>query len=296
MQLNADTNLEVPSTTPSTSASTGALVVGGGVGIGGATNITGNTKIAGTLTLTKATDASGTAANAVALVIGGTQSDAHIEIDSNEIQAKGSGTTVANLSLNWDGGNVFLGVNDSDYYTSVRSTKNATSTSSGALTVAGGAAISKKLYANGIYSPDGSIWAGTFAANTAQSSEYDIGTQSGAGCIYLFSGATTTGDRGIYAKNSANSGAMILKLDQNNRISALAPFTDNITFYNNDVVRGSNPASSTSKQIIFRSEDTSGEQKLLAVIKNSYSTASLNGLELLVYAPRSDTTNSAYGL
>ena len=29
---------------------------------------------------------------------------------------------------------------------------------------------------------------------------------------------------------------------------------------------------------------------------NSYSTSKLNGLELIVYAPRADTTDSAYGL
>ena len=146
----------------------------------------------------------------------------------------------------------------------MRSTKDATSTSNGALTVNGGVAIAKKLYANGIYSSGGSIWAGTFATNTAQSSEYDIGAQGGAGKIYLYSAAAVDGDRGIYAKNAADSGAVILTLNQNNRITALAPLTSDLTIYNNDIVRGTNPASWKARHIYFRSEDSSGERKILS--------------------------------
>jgi len=62
-----------------------------------------------TLVLSKNTDLSGTADNGPALVIGGTRTQAHIEIDANEIQAKASGTTVTNLIINSDGGNVSVG-------------------------------------------------------------------------------------------------------------------------------------------------------------------------------------------
>lgn len=63
----------------------------------------------GTVTITKTTDASGTANNSPALIIGGTASQAHIEIDGNEIMAKGSATTTGVLTLNNEGGAVNVG-------------------------------------------------------------------------------------------------------------------------------------------------------------------------------------------
>ena len=63
----------------------------------------------GTVTLRKTTDASGTADNGPALIVGGTRTTAHMEMDSNEIQAKSDGTTPAILNLNHDGGLVAVG-------------------------------------------------------------------------------------------------------------------------------------------------------------------------------------------
>ena len=54
----------------------------------------------GQLVINKNTGLSATAANACALVIGGAQTAAHIEIDPNEIQAKSNGTTATTLYLN----------------------------------------------------------------------------------------------------------------------------------------------------------------------------------------------------
>ena len=62
----------------------------------------------GTLYLTKATDLSGTANNHPALIVGGTDTAAHLELDANEIHAKASGTTVGPLYLNSEGGNTYL--------------------------------------------------------------------------------------------------------------------------------------------------------------------------------------------
>ena len=69
---------------------------------------TGGT-VSGTLILSKQQDLSGTANNKPALIVGGTDTQPHIEIDANEIQAKNNGTTTAVLYLNYDGGNVQFG-------------------------------------------------------------------------------------------------------------------------------------------------------------------------------------------
>lgn len=76
----------------------------------GAVNKAGDT-MTGTLVLSKTTDASGTANNSPALIVGGTATQAHLELDGNEIMAKGSGTTTATLYINNDGGLTEFGGN-----------------------------------------------------------------------------------------------------------------------------------------------------------------------------------------
>lgn len=67
--------------------------------------------ITGTLVLSKTTDLAGTSNNSPALIVGGTASQAHIEIDANEIHAKANGNTAGTLNLNLDGGTIALGRN-----------------------------------------------------------------------------------------------------------------------------------------------------------------------------------------
>lgn len=75
-------------------------------------NVPVNTKdinCSGILTLSKTTDAVGTSDSGPALIVGGTRTTAHIEIDANEILAKSDGTTPGILNLNTDGGLVVIG-------------------------------------------------------------------------------------------------------------------------------------------------------------------------------------------
>jgi hypothetical protein len=67
----------------------------------------GSMTLTGTLVLNKTTDLSGTANNGPALIIGGAQTGVHMEIDANEIHAKSTGTAVADLYLNSEGGTVY---------------------------------------------------------------------------------------------------------------------------------------------------------------------------------------------
>lgn len=63
-------------------------------------NSSGTINCSGTLILSKTADASGTADIGPALIVGGTRTTSHIEIDNNEVIAKANGTTEATLYLN----------------------------------------------------------------------------------------------------------------------------------------------------------------------------------------------------
>ena len=62
-----------------------------------------------TVVLSKTTDASANGDYGPALVVGGTRTQAHMEIDANEIQAKSGATGGAHFYLNYEGGNIYLG-------------------------------------------------------------------------------------------------------------------------------------------------------------------------------------------
>ncbi len=64
-------------------------------------------KMSGTLHLSRTTDASGTADNKPALMIGNA-TGAHLELDGNELMAKASATTTTSLYLNSEGGTVYI--------------------------------------------------------------------------------------------------------------------------------------------------------------------------------------------
>lgn len=86
----------------------GDMAVDGDVDING--NISANTgTVTGTMVLSKTTDASGTANNSPALIVGGTATQEHIEMDGNEIISKSNATTPGPLYINGDGGLVGVG-------------------------------------------------------------------------------------------------------------------------------------------------------------------------------------------
>lgn len=65
--------------------------------------------VTGTLVLSRTTDAAGTSNVSPALIVGGTATTAHIQIDNNEILAKSNDTTPTTLHLNTNGGLVSIG-------------------------------------------------------------------------------------------------------------------------------------------------------------------------------------------
>lgn len=69
--------------------------------------------VSGTLILSKTQDASGTANNKPALIVGGTDTQKHLEIDANEIIAKADGTSGTTLWL--QDGHGIVGMSGSDY-------------------------------------------------------------------------------------------------------------------------------------------------------------------------------------
>ncbi len=103
----------------------GSASVGENINVTGNLSVQGNTNIntatvTGTLVLSKTTDASGTENKSPALIVGGTAAQVHMELDNNEIQGKSNGTTPNSISINKDGGNVYIGKNAADYECTVR--------------------------------------------------------------------------------------------------------------------------------------------------------------------------------
>ena len=94
------------------------------------------------------------------------------------------------------------------------------------------------LYVNGTSALQGNVvtttnstwWLGTFTANTAGTGERQIGLQNGAGKLYMYSQAATTGGKGLYGCNAAGTYASYLAINQSNQISGLATLACNVNF------------------------------------------------------------------
>jgi len=65
--------------------------------------------------------------------------------------------------------------------------------------------------------PSGNIWAGT---NGDTAAERDVGVRSGAGSMYMYSVASTTGDRGIWVPaHGTGSAKAVFRVDTNNSVT-----------------------------------------------------------------------------
>ena len=111
--------------TESTSTSTGALVVTGGVGIGARLNVTGKVDF-----------------------------DEDLNIDGGDLTTNQSTFNIFNNNANtinafYDANTIGIGSVSNSTTTTIRSTKNSTSSSTGALVVAGGLGVNNDLYVGG---------------------------------------------------------------------------------------------------------------------------------------------------
>ena len=104
--------------------------------------MTGGTLSASRGIFTSTTDAEGTTNAGPALVVGGAQTSTHLELDANEIMAKGSGTTTAALYINNNGGLVTIGSGG----LAITNTTDATSSTAAGAKTAGGLAVGKKIW------------------------------------------------------------------------------------------------------------------------------------------------------
>lgn len=208
-------------TTASSSTTTGAVKIAGGLGVAGQVSAatagiyraaTGafvtlyqNTAESGALKL----DTLGPANTEgwVSLTLGNNKAKATADNASGKILLYHSDGAASTISAGFD---------------SVATTTKAVTISTG-LSVAGDI----ESTAGFLYTRAGSIWAGTSGSTAA---ERDVGVRAGSGNIYLYAAAATTGNRGIYCSNASGTGTGVLTLNQSNQISGLAVVSGTITF------------------------------------------------------------------
>lgn len=99
---------------------------------------------------------------------------------------------------------------------------------SGAITGATTITASGAVTCAGVTSSS-SVWAGKWSKSTAQSQEYSVSVNGGAGRMFMFAQAAVSGNRGIWAL-SANEqySSAVFAINQQNQISALATLNCNL--------------------------------------------------------------------
>ena len=217
--------ISITNTTASTNTSSGALKVSGGVGIGGATNIGGILNIEAPISITPATKS--IAGTSVAGVIWHTNQDRYFgmrQIDAN------------NLALCWSGGGtyndkiIFNEPSGTTFTTAINITNTTASTSSttGALTVAGGVGVTNNINAGGnITTTGGNIILNQsnkiiFTRGPLDESDVNSTIYSDDTSSLILNSSRGGGEVKIYTNASAGSPNNFII---NNNLSAVPPFS-----------------------------------------------------------------------
>lgn len=178
----SDSQLSIAATTASTSTSTGALVVGGGVGVAGAAYVGGNATVFGSAGVTINN-------------IGGSGTDSTLTLAQSGVSnafIKNTATT-GDIAIG-DGGGTYLRITKNAGVVSIFNTTASTSTSTGALVVSGGVGVAGAINAGGAITSNNGSGSGL------------LGMRSSSGnASYVFWSETGVADRGILGFNNGSS-------------------------------------------------------------------------------------------
>lgn len=163
LNISSAGDVSIYSTTASTSTSSGALVVSGGVGIAGVMYTGGNINTTGIINTTNSTATSGTTTGALTVtggvgIQGGIYAGGLIRFTNNTASTSTSSGALVVTGGAGIGGAIYAGGTIST--TGVITTSNSTastSTSTGALVVTGGVGIGGELYTGGLINTTGVI-------------------------------------------------------------------------------------------------------------------------------------------
>lgn len=212
--------LTISPSTASTNTTTGALVVGGGVGIGGALNVGGAFGLTSTTEATTTTSAAfavtGGIASAKNIIAGGAlyanSTNTTSNLVSGAFQVAGGGTILGNLYVGGQQNPASGGVTQTGLY--VLATSLAGNVSSGALVVKGGAGIAGNVYlaeassANGVVISSTLNVPGTMLYYSSASSDGNVLARTNTAALRVQGGSifesnvvvgtgSTVGQRGI---------------------------------------------------------------------------------------------------
>jgi hypothetical protein len=203
------------STVASTSPTTGALLVAGGVGVGGAVNTAGDltiTKVSANVSVNKTTDAScgitgqrnGLSRWRIALAGGAAESGSNLGSDFAIQRFDDAGVAVGTLPLiiNRNSGGVVFGLGSS---IALQDGTPSTATSTGALVIAGGVGIAGASHIGGAIYGDGGVI--TLPNVTGISASYAM--YHDAGSMLVFAG----GPNGYQWNNSVNTAGLMKLTD-----------------------------------------------------------------------------------
>ena len=170
--LQIDTNVAILGSNVSTSTTTGAIVVTGGVGVGGNLNILNTGDVSanigvlfnGNISTNANLGAYQTFANANAATQATSINTFNANLGAYQTFANANVVAIqANIGAFYNYANTKIGTNTNSNLVVVDTT-TSTSTTTGALVVKGGAGIAGNVYTNALYTATGLYWAGNGSA------------------------------------------------------------------------------------------------------------------------------------